>query len=222
MTRPPDEPGILRFTGTERWVHHATAVLMITCLVTAAFLYIPELTTLAGRRETFVVIHVTAGVLLPVPFLAGWVSRAFRADVRLLNRFTPADWTWLRSRERRATVGGRGVVEIGKFNPGQKLNAAFVGGSILVMLVTGVLMLSGHRPVPRFGSDALRTGATFVHDWLSVAVFVMFLGHLYYAVSDPGSLRGMLTGRVDASWAARHHPAWLDDQDRDGKPGVHA
>src|SRR5262249_53797469 len=66
---------------------------------------------------------------LPVPALLGWLSRAFRDDLRRLNRFTPDDWSWLRGRDRRATVGGRGIYPVGKYNAGQKLNAAFSGGA---------------------------------------------------------------------------------------------
>lgn len=218
--RPPDPADgrgrLLRFTLAERWVHHATALLMITCLGTAAFLYVPELSTLVGRRNMIATIHVTAGFLLPVPFLVGWLSNAFREDVGRLNRFSSADWAWLRRKDRRYAIEGRGVIAVGKFNAGQKLNGAFTAGAILVMLLTGVFMLSGSPPVPRFGSDAWRTGATFVHDWLSLAIFVVFLGHVYYALNDRGAMTAMLTGRVEPSWAARHHAGWLDDlTDRD-------
>lgn len=213
----PEQRLLIRFTRAERGVHHATALLMIICLGTAACLYLPPISAAVGRRDLIASIHVVAGFLLPVPVLLGWLSRAFRRDVGRLNRFLLRDWEWLRRRDRRATAAGRGVIEVGKFNAGQKLNASFVAGSILVMLGTGVIMLSGSPPIPRFGPDTWRTGATFVHDWLTLGIFVMFLGHLYYALGDPGALNGMLTGRVPRSWAARHHAGWLDEQDRDGE-----
>jgi formate dehydrogenase subunit gamma len=218
MPRPPDRAGRLaRFTARERAVHHATALLMIICLVTAACLYVPAVATYVGRRELIKPIHILAGFSLPVPMLLGWLSRAFRADLRALNRFGPHDWEWLRRQDRRAVRNGRGVVPVGKFNAGQKLNAAFVAGAILVMLGTGA-MLTFPNPWP----GAWRTGATFVHDWLTLAIFVMFLGHLWYALRDPGALRGMATGRVPRDWAARHHPAWLDDQERRARSEVPA
>jgi formate dehydrogenase gamma subunit len=207
-------PELLRFGRAERAVHHATAALMITCLVTAACLFWPPLETAIGRRDLLADIHVTSGYLLPVPVLLGWLSKAFRADVRRLNRFHPHDWEWLRRGDRRATIGGRGVVDVGKFNAGQKLNAAFIAGAIILMLGTGTIMLSGSSPVPRFGPDWMRTGATFVHDWTFYAIFVMFLGHLYYALNDRDALGGMATGRVSKGWAAEHHPGWLDDLER--------
>jgi formate dehydrogenase gamma subunit len=200
---------INRFTRAERAVHHLTAILFLVCLATAALLYVPELANAFGRRDLIKPIHIWAGVALPVPVLLGWLSKAFRDDVRRLNRFRPHDWEWLRRRDRRAVRAGRGVIPVGKFNAGQKLNAAFVGGAILVMLGTG-LMLTFPDPFP----VRLRTGATFVHDWSTIAIFVMTLGHIWYALRDRGALAGMLTGQVAPDWAARHHAGWLDEQNR--------
>lgn len=204
----PRPERIARFTGAERWVHHVTAVLMIACLVTAAMLYVGPLAAAVGHRDLVKTLHLVAGFALPVPIALGWLSAAFRADLRRLNRFRPADWRWLRDPDRRAVLRGRGLVEVGKFNAGQKLNAAFVGGAILVMLGTGA-MLTFPDPWP----DSWRTGATFVHDWLTFAVLAVVLGHLWYALRDPGSLRGIWTGQVSRAWAARDHPAWLDEYD---------
>lgn len=201
---------LTRFTRAERWVHHVTALLLVVCLITAAMLYVPELANAVGRRDLIKPIHIWAGVGLPVPALLGWLSRAFRDDVRRLNRFRPHDWEWLRRRDRRAVRRGRGVIPIGKFNAGQKLNAAFVGGSILVMLGTG-LMLTFPGPFP----VRLRTGATFVHDWLTPIILIMTLGHTWYALRDGGAMAGMLTGRVTPEWAARHHAGWFDEQKLD-------
>ena len=53
-----------------------------------------------------------------------------------------------------------------------------------------------------------RTGATFVHDWLALGLFLAIAGHVAMVVTHPGSLRGMLTGRVRRGWATRHHPRW--------------
>ena len=42
-------------------------------------------------------------------------------------------------------------------------------------------------------------------------IFVVILGHLWYALRDPGALSGMFLGHITPEWAARHHPAWLDE-----------
>ncbi|RFU36904.1 formate dehydrogenase, partial [Actinomadura logoneensis] len=216
MPPPDDRDGPLpRFTRAERLVHHVTALLLLTCLVTACMLYVPAVATAIGHRETIKPVHIYGGLLLPVPTLLGLASRAFRRDLGALNRFGPHDAHWLRSGRRRAVVDGRGVVPVGKFNAGQKLNAAFTAGAALVMLGTGA-MLTWPDPF----SDRWRTGATFVHDWLFLAIAVVTLGHLWEALRDPGALRGMATGRVTRAWALRHHPAWSDELT--GPPGPEA
>lgn len=194
-----------RFSRAERWIHHLTALLMLVCLVTAAMLYLPALATAVGRRDLIRTVHIWCGFALPAPVALGLASRAFRTDLRRLNRFVPHDWEWLSRGDRRAVREGRGVVPVGKFNAGQKLNAAFTAGAVLVMLGTGE-MLTFPDPWP----DRWRGGATFVHDWLFVVIVVVTAGHLWEALRDRGALTGMLTGRVDREWAARHHAGWLD------------
>jgi formate dehydrogenase subunit gamma len=58
-----------------------------------------------------------------------------------------------------------------------------------------------------------RTGATFVHDWFALAVGVLVLGHIGYAIKDREARRGMRTGQVSASWAHAEHEAWAADVD---------
>jgi formate dehydrogenase subunit gamma len=121
--------------------------------------------------------------------------------MRRLNRFRPQDWEWLKSRDRRS-----GRIAVGKFNAGQKLNAAFTGGAILVMLGTGIMMFW-----PNLWPLSLRTGATFVHDWLALAVLVVVLGHIWYAARDADAMHGMRTGMVPRSWALRNHADWIEE-----------
>ena len=92
---------------------------------------------------------------------------------------------------------------MGKFNAGQKLNAALSAGGGLVLLGTGIVMEYGHRwPLP------LRTGATWVHDWTAAALFLLVLGHVRLAYRDEDARRGLRTGWVPVGWARREHPAW--------------
>ncbi|MFE2407406.1 cytochrome b/b6 domain-containing protein [Kitasatospora sp. NPDC059408] len=196
MHRPPDL--LRRFTRAERWVHRLTAALMLVCLTTAAFLYVPPLAELVGRRRLVVTIHVWCGLALPVPLLLGLASRALRADLSRLSRFTPTDWAWLRALCSRAADR-----PAGKFNAGQKLYAQWTLGAILVIVGTGLLMWLTHLAPPSW-----RTGATFVHDWLAAAIAVVTIGHIRMAVRDPEARLGMRTGLVDRRWAAREHPEW--------------
>ncbi|MFE5029555.1 cytochrome b/b6 domain-containing protein [Streptomyces sp. NPDC056656] len=198
---PPSEltARVRRFTRTETWVHRSTAALMGLCVLTAACLYVPQFAELVGRRELVVRLHEWSGLLLPAPYLAGLASRAFRADLRRLNRFVPHDRTWLRSALRRS-----GPRPAGKFNAGQKLYAGWLGGAVLVMLGTGLLMwFTNLAPL------TWRTGGTFVHDWLSLALGIVVAGHIARAWADPEARLGMRTGFVGREWAEREHGEWL-------------
>ncbi|MFG3033106.1 cytochrome b/b6 domain-containing protein [Streptomyces sp. NPDC048253] len=198
---PPATTRIPRFTRAERWVHRTTALLMGVCVVTAAFLYIPEFAQLVGRRELVVRVHEWAGLALPVPVLAGLASRPFRADLRHLNRFGPHDRRWVGAALRRDKR--RQSRPAAKFNAGQKIYAAWIAGATLVMVGTGLLMWFTHlTPI------MWRTSATFVHDWLALTIGVVLAGHIGMALGDPEARRGMRTGSVSREWARREHRLW--------------
>ncbi|KAA0023650.1 cytochrome b/b6 domain-containing protein [Antrihabitans cavernicola] len=205
MTRPAegDARDLRRFGRVERGVHWLTGVLVIVCILTAAVLYNSSLAVLIGNRHTVELIHVWCGFALPVPLIAGLVSAAYRADLGRLNRFTRDDWKWLRSKTRRF-AGTR----VGKFNAGQKLNAALSAGSILVLLGTGIVMY-----FPDWTRLTWRTGATFVHDWFALAFGLLVLGHLAYALRDREAMRGMLRGSVTRKWAEDEHELWAEELD---------
>ncbi|MEU8648044.1 cytochrome b/b6 domain-containing protein [Streptomyces sp. NPDC048674] len=190
-----------RFTRAEHWVHRVTALLMGVCVVTAACLYVPELAELVGRRELVVRVHEWAGLMLPVPVVAGLASRAFRRDLGHLNRFGPHDRVWLRAALRRDK--DRDSRPAAKFNAGQKVYAAWIAGATLVMVGTGLLMWFTHLTPLMW-----RTSATFVHDWLALTIGIVLAGHIGMALGDPEARRGLRTGSVSREWAEREHPLW--------------
>lgn len=197
----PPVTHVPRFGPVQKWVHRTTAALMGVCVVTAAFLYVPQLAELVGRRELVVRVHECAGLALPVPVLVGLVSRAFRADLGHLNRFGPHDRVWLRAalhRDKR-----RSSRPAAKFNAGQKIYASWIAGATLVMLGTGLIMWFTHlTPI------MWRTSATFVHDWLALTIGIVLAGHIGMAIADPEARSGLRTGRVSREWAEREHPLW--------------
>jgi formate dehydrogenase subunit gamma len=189
-----------RFDRTERAVHWATAVLVLVLVATGAILYIPSLSVLVGRRLIVEDTHIYVGVAVFVPLLVGMVGRwgaRLRADLRQMKGLSDAEVSWLRS------LGRRGRDAIGKFNPGQKLNTNAVGGMLVVLFVTGLILRWGN-----FFPVSVRTGATFVHDVFAVAFTVVIAGHISFAATHPQALRSMVKGWVPAQWARRHAPAW--------------
>jgi formate dehydrogenase subunit gamma len=205
-TRPPEpeagpeEPPILRFDRVERIAHWVNAVLFGVVMLTGSVLYIGELSVLVGNRPTVRFLHVYGGLAIPialvVALLPRW-GRALRKDMTRLNRWIPDDRRWLRS------FGRARDLDLDKFNAGQKLNAAFVLGATVVMVGTGIIM----RWFEPFSLDT-RTGATFVHDWFALFIWLSVLGHIWFAFADPEALRAMLSGTVSARWAKRKRPRW--------------
>ncbi|GGW91182.1 cytochrome b/b6 domain-containing protein [Streptomyces chryseus] len=202
--RSEPDPRLRRFSRAERWVHRATAGLTLLCVATAACLYVPQLAELVGRRHLVVTVHEWSGLLIPAPLLLGLASRAVRADLGRLNRFGPHDRRWLKAALRRDTR--QASRPAGKFNAGQKLYAGWMAGAVPVMLGTGLLMwFTGLAPL------VWRTSATFVHDWLALAMGVVIAGHIAMALARPESRRGMRTGTVDRAWAEVEHPLWAQE-----------
>ena len=195
-----------RFDRTERWLHWATATLVGVLVFSGLVLYWGELSALVGRRTFFKDLHVIAGLCVPVSFLLALPGRrgaALRRDLGALNRFIPDDLRWLRSRASDPTV------RLGKFNPGQKLNAAFVAAALVTLFATG-LVLRFFSPFPL----GWRTGATFIHDWTALALGLAVTGHVWLAMADPHALRGMTTGKVPPWWARQNRPRWYQEQEQ--------
>jgi formate dehydrogenase subunit gamma len=183
-------------------VHWATATIVVVLIATGAVLYVTSLSVAVGRRLLIEDTHVYLGVIVFVPVLVGAVGRwgsHLRSDLRQMRGLTASEISWLR------TLGRRGRASIGKFNPGQKLNTNAVGGMLVVLFATGLILRWGN-----FLPVGVRTGATFVHDVFAVVFFVVIAGHISFALTHPQALRSMVTGWVPAYWARRHAPAWDD------------
>jgi formate dehydrogenase subunit gamma len=193
---------IQRFDRVERAVHWANAVVFFTLLATGATLYLGELSALVGHRVLVKYVHVFSGLLLPVPILLGVITRhgaALRDDLRRLNRWSEAERIWWSPTQRRR-------LRLGKFNRGQKANAAFVGGAYTIMMLTGLVMWQ-FDPFP----DAWREGATFTHDVFAWGLGIAAFLHVVIALNNPVARHAMWQGDVPATWARRNRPAWFDE-----------
>lgn len=195
-----------RFALPVRLVHQTTAVLFVVCVAAAACLYIGPLAEAVGRRPLVATVHQWAGVLLPLPLVVGLLSRALRADLRRIDRFTDADRRWLRRVPNRGRLAG-------KFNAGQKLYAAWIAGAVVVMVGTGLLLWF------RFALPWIpRPSVLFVHDLGAFSVVLAVAGHVRHAYADPEARRGMRAGTVSRTWARDEHGAWLSEVTREPRP----
>jgi formate dehydrogenase subunit gamma len=187
-----------RFSRVERLLHWVNALGFFFLLVTGLILYLPSLSVLVSRRQTIQGLHFWSGVgwlvaLTAVMLLGG---RRLLATARELEQFDRDDLRWLRGR--RAPQG--------RFNAGQKVNAALTAAFTILFGVSGLLLWFGEQDTRlRFASTVI------LHDGLMYVSLALLVGHLYLALIHPSTrhaLRGMTLGDVRVEWAAQHHAKW--------------
>jgi formate dehydrogenase subunit gamma len=189
---------VRRFSRVERLLHWVNALGFFFLLVTGLILYLPSISILVGRRQLIQTMHFWAGV--------GWLSalaivivlgfRRLRHTARELESFDRDDARWLRG----------GKAPQGRFNAGQKINAALTAAFTILFGVSGLLLWFGEQ------NTRLRFASTVIlHDGLMYVSLVLLAGHLYLALIHPTTrhaLRGMTVGTVSEEWARRHHSKW--------------
>jgi len=199
-----------RFDANTRGLHWVNAAAFAVMAGTGALMFVPSLGDLIGRRELVRYAHEIAGlaaVLWALLALAGPWGSGLRRDLAEIDRLDYADRQWLRGGWRR-DLGGRGDgPPVGKFNPGQKLNAVFSAAAMVILAGTGAIMYF-HTRFPQW----LKSGANLVHDLTAVALTVAVAGHVILALRDRGAMRGMLRGHVSTRWAKQHHAGWTPEQ----------
>jgi len=197
------EPHYLRrFSRTERALHWVHASAFLVLLGSGLVLYLPRLSELVSRRPLVKAVHIYtalawAGALALIAVIGD--RRGLRRTLRELDLFDADDRRWL--------VGAE--VPQGRFNAGQKLNAALTGAFAVLFAASGFLLWYGERDTRfRFASTIL------LHDGLMYVALALLLGHLYLALIHPRTrhaLRGMTLGTVREEWAREHHAKWVEE-----------
>jgi formate dehydrogenase subunit gamma len=193
---------VRRFSRTERAVHWVHASAFLVLLGSGLVLYLPSLATEIGRRPLVKDVHLLTALAWAIALLAVVAlgdRRGLRATTRELDVFDADDRRWLLGRH----------VRQGRFNAGQKLNAAFTAAFAVLLAVSGVLLWLGERDT-RFRFDS----TIVLHDVVAYLSVALLAGHLYLAVIHPSTrhaLRGMTVGTVREDWAREHHAKWPTD-----------
>ena len=194
---------VTRFTPTERALHWVHAISFFALLATGVALYVPELTAAFGSRALLRELHLAIAVAWILALFAVVVlgdRRALRRTLRDLDVLDEDDRAWgLRRMD----------VPQGRFNAGQKRNAAITAAFAVLFVVSGLLLWYGARD-----NDFSLASAVLLHDALTLLAIVLVAGHLYLALIHPSTrhaLRGMTLGTVRADWARKHHAKWKPD-----------
>ncbi len=191
----PGEPQILRFLWYERLIH-VTAVVTFTFLAVTGIMLMLHAETPDGVVR---LMHGTVGPLFMVA-IVGMLVTWWKNGL-----FVSCDKDWV------CNLGGylwrRGDCPADKFNAGQKV--------FYWVIVIGFGMLVSITGLTMFGTRGTAASWIFtLHDLAGVVIIAGIIGHVYLSVfANPGTINGIVTGRVPRSWAAHHHNQWLERQE---------
>ncbi len=197
-----------RFTTADRVLHWTVVVSFFTLVFSALGLYAHtffDYFHFFGGPQQGILFHKWAAII----FLLSSVLLFFR-HAREVTRFDADDRRWF------SAMGGylsrkNGDIPQGKFNAGQKAFGIFSFVGTLIMAATGMVIwdpTAFGRGITRF---SLMTHGLFF------TLFMMgIIVHVYLAtIGNPGTMEGMLYGRVRRLWAKKHASKWYEQAAED-------
>ncbi|MBI3121916.1 MAG: cytochrome b/b6 domain-containing protein [candidate division NC10 bacterium] len=217
----PGSREVVRFGATERAFHWAFALPFLGLLLSGLPLSFPGLRPwISGYSlQVGLRLHLVCAVtwtVAPTLVVVLGDRRALATVASDLFVLAREEISWLRQLPRWLAGLPCEMRGVGRFNAGQKLNGIFVAISSVVLAITGVILwIIWQSPgLVWTGGPVGRTmigWSRWLHYLLTVLMMVPLLGHITLATIHPRtkeSLRGMLFGTVDATWAKEHHPGW--------------
>jgi formate dehydrogenase subunit gamma len=208
-TAPARPDLILRFKTAEIMVHWSIAVPFLMCYVSGVILKLFFNLSPGGEnlaREILRTLHRIGGAgLIVLPTTSAILHRKdfgiHLYNIRKAWSWTVDDIKWLFLMGLAAISPRFHLPEQHKFNAAEKLNFMMVMVTYPVFITSGVLLLM--------------PGTWFVtwviHVAVALAVTPLVLGHIYMATVNPSTrvgLPGMVSGRVDRTWAKHHYRKW--------------
>jgi len=198
-----------RYTAGARVNHWITATSLVLLALSGLALFHPSLyflTGLFGGGQWTRFIHPWIGVVLFFCFL-GLFVRFFR-----LNLWTHSDTLWMKGV--REVLADREeehpeLVEIGKYNGGQKV--VFWAMSLLIVVLISSGLVIWDQYFAEYSTLGQKQVAILIHSLAAVTIICVWIVHVYAAIWVRGSIRGMTRGSVTGGWAWRHHRKWLRD-----------
>jgi formate dehydrogenase subunit gamma len=216
-----DTEVIQRYTRPTRWFHVGVYVTVLLLLGTGWWLLSGKegdpspLARLTGMADTD--LHKLVGWALTGLVVVGITLgvRAVRTFVVESLRFRRSDLRWFVTWPA-ALITGRFSRHEGHFDPGQRIMNVLLTLSLLVLIGSGVGLVTVHG------------GPTFVvlnrlHKWSTYLVTLLLAGHIVVAAGVLPGYRGAwrsmhLGGRIRVIVARRIWPGWLERNRRSGTP----
>lgn len=192
-----------RYEDGDRMNHWAIALLFFAAGLSGLSLFHPSLYFLSylfGGGPWTRILHPFVGVLMALAF-ALMFMRMWRDNV--LN---DADRQWRQHIGDVLRGNKANVPPVGKYNAGQKIVFWLMVGSLVTLLVTGIIFW---RPwfAYAFPITLIRI-ATLLHAIAAVVLVLTVIVHVYAAIWVKGTIRAMTRGTVTEAWAKQNHALW--------------
>jgi formate dehydrogenase subunit gamma len=192
-----------RYEDGQRMNHWFIAFMFVLAGLSGLALFHPSLfffSYLFGGGSWTRILHPYLGVLMCAGFLAMFM-KLWRD-----NLVNDADREWKKHMGDMLRGNKAAMPPVGKYNYGQKLVFWMMAGSLLVLLITGIMFW---RPwfTPFFHVDVMRV-AVLLHSIAAVVLIAATIMHVYAAIWVQGTVRAMTRGTVSEGWAKVNHPLW--------------
>lgn len=190
---------ILRFDIYSRVLHWSHALVFLWLLITGIALFFTPKSLLG---DPFIkMAHLYASfpfILLPlIIYLRGSIS--IRNDIIELMEWRRDDLHWFMELFKNVKTDVSG-----KFNAGQKANFLVVLLLIMGFSLTGFLVW-----MKSMFSRSFVELNFIIHDSLAILSILLLTGHITLALYYSESLKCIIYGKIDASWAKEHYPNWF-------------
>lgn len=198
-----------RFATFDRVLHWLVAIAFFLLVLSGLGLYAHTFFgyfDFFGSPQQGILVHKWAGIVFFVSSILLFLRHASETCT-----FDADDRTWLRK------LGGylsrkKETIPQGKYNAGQKLFAIFSFLATLVMGATGLIIWE-----PTAFSRELTQLSLMLHALFFTLFMMAAIVHIYLAsIGNPGTLEGMLWGRVKKIWAQKHASKWYRDIAKNG------
>jgi formate dehydrogenase subunit gamma len=210
MKNDPDK--IVRYTPYERANHWLSALTFILLALSGLVFFHPAfypLNQLFGGGVWARILHPFIGVLMTLS------CGIMFLNYRKLNLMTPTDWQWLGHVKEMVEGDDRNMPEAGKFNGGQKVLFWLLVGSMLLLVLSGVVIWRAYFSF-LFPAVVIRLAAV-IHAIAATIIIALIIFHCYVALWTKESINAMVSGQVRRAWAKQHHPGWYRQMTRGEK-----
>jgi formate dehydrogenase subunit gamma len=202
MTHPKGT--LTRNTTAARINHWITGGCFVLLVLSGLAMFHPMLFFLSGLfggGQWARAVHPWIGIVLTVSY--GGLILQFWRD----NLWSRDDVAWMGAIKHVLANEAEGVLEVARFNAGQKFVFWSMALLVPVLFLTGLMIWEVYfSPYTTIEQQRI---AALIHSLAAVGAIIVWIVHVYAAIWVRGSMRAMTQGYVTPGWAWRHHRKWL-------------